>query len=326
MANRILAGLCSTLFVCVLAPAAHGADRYPVKPIRMIVPFPAGGGVDFVARVIGQKLTEALGQLVVVDNRSGASGLIGADAVAKSAPDGYTVLLASPAEVVIEPSAGMKTPYDPHKDLVPVTLAGETPLIVAAHPTVPVKSIGELIAYARSHPSNLSYGTPGLGSAMQFAGETIKLVGKVQILHVPYKGAAPAVTDLVGGQIPIAIVGMPPMVPMVKANKVRGLAVTVEKRSPALPDVAAITETQGFEGVRYTNWMGVFVSANTPAPIVEVLNSNIARIVHMNDVKEKLATQGVEAVGDSVAQFKAFLDAEFAKYSRIAKTAHITME
>ncbi|MBK7657791.1 MAG: tripartite tricarboxylate transporter substrate binding protein [Betaproteobacteria bacterium] len=240
------------------APALALAQAYPTKPIKIIVPYPAGGGVDFVARTVGLRLSEVFGQPVVVENRGGASGSIGAAAVASSAPDGYTLLLASPAEVVVGPVSGQKVPYDTARDFAPVTLVGETPLAIVAHPSVAAKDIGELIAAAKKDPAKYSYATPGGGSTMHFAGESLNALAGVSILHVPYKGAAPAVTDVLGGQVPLGIVGMPPVVQPTKAGKLKMLAVTSTKRSPTLPEVPAVAEIKGMEGYRFTNWMGLF--------------------------------------------------------------------
>jgi tripartite-type tricarboxylate transporter receptor subunit TctC len=271
-------------------------------------------------------LSEELKQPFVVDNRAGASGAVGADAVAKSAPDGYTVLIASPAEVVVGPVSGQKVPYDVVRDLAPVTLIGETPLVIAAHPAFAAKSLDAAIALAKREPGKYSYGTPGGGSTMHFAGESLNALGGIDLLHVPYKGAAPAVNDLLGGQVPIGIVGMPPVVPHAKAGKLRVLAVTGDKRSSAMPDVPAVAELAGFAGYRFTNWMGVYVPARTPPAIVERLSTEIAKIVREPAVREKLMAQGVEPIGNTTAEFAAFLASESERYGRIARERNIRAE
>lgn len=307
----------------LLAPGLALAQSWPAKPIKIIVPYPAGGGVDFVARTVGQRLAEVLGQPVVVENRGGASGSIGAAAVASSAPDGYTLLLASPAEVVVGPVSGQKVPYDTARDFAPITLVGETPLAIVAHPSVAARDIGELIAAAKKEPSKYSYATPGSGSSMHFAGESLNALADISILHVPYKGAAPAVTDVLGGQVPLGIVGMPPVVQPTKAGKLKMLAVTSIKRSPTLPDVPAVAEIKGMENYRFTNWMGLFAPAKTPQDAIELLAKEIAKIVREPAVKEKLLSQGVVGEGNTPEEFVAFLKSESATYGRIARERSI---
>lgn len=306
--------------------AAAQAESWPAKPVRVIVAFPAGGGVDFVARVVAQRLSEELKQTFVVDNRSGANGAIGADVVAKSAPDGYTVLIASPGEVVVGPSAGQKVPYDVARDFIPVTLIGETPLVIAAHPSFPGKNIADAIAMAKKEPGKYAYGTPGAGSSMHFAGESLNVLAGVDLPHVPYKGAAPAVNDLLGGQVPLGIVGMPPTVAHAKAGKLKILAVTSDKRSSAMPDVPAVAEMPGFSGYRFTNWMGVFVPAKTPNDVVQRLADEIAKIVREPAIRDKLIGQGVEPKGNTPAEFSAFMKSEIQRYSTIAKERGIRAE
>ena len=319
--KTLTAGLLSLAGVA-LAPATL-AQAWPEKPIRVVVPYPPGGGVDFVSRAVAQRLGDVLKTAMVIDNRGGASGTIGADIVAKSAPDGYTMLVASPAEVVVGPIVGQKVNYDPARDLAPVTLIGETPLVIAAHPSVPAKTLAEFIALAKASPGKYAYGTPGTGSSMQFAGESLNALAGISVLHVPYRGAAPVVTDLLGGQVPIGIVGMPPTVPHAKSGKLRILAVTSEKRSSAMPEVPAVAELPGMKGYRFTNWMGVYVAAKTPQPIIDRLAAEIAKVVREPAIREKLLSQGVEPIGDTTAEFGAFLKSEFDTYSRIARERNI---
>ena len=318
-----------TLGTCVSIAAAFAiaspalAQAWPEKPIRVVVPYPPGGGVDFVSRAVAQRLGEVLKTTMVIDNRGGASGTIGADIVAKSAPDGYTFLVASPSEVLISPIVGQKLNYDPARDLVPVTLIGETPLVIAAHPSLPAKSLQEFIALAKAAPAKYSYGTPGAGSSMQFAGESLNALAGISVVHVPYRGAAPVVTDLLGGQVPVGIVGMPPTVPHAKSGKLRILAVTSEKRSAAMPEVAAVAELPGMQGYRFTNWMGVYMPARSPQPVIDRLAAEIGKIVREPAMREKLLSQGVEPVGSTTAEFTGFLKAEFDTYSKIAKDRNI---
>ena len=287
------------------------------------MPFPAGGGVDFVARTVGQRLGEILKQPVMVDNRGGANGAIGADVVAKSPGDGYTLLMASPGEVLVGPIAGQKTPYNPETDFAPVALAGETPLIIVAHPSLPVQSMAELIRYAKANPDKVNYGTPGNGSTMHFAGKSLEIRGGIKLTHVPYRGAAPAINDVLGNQVSLVIAGMPPTVAHIKGGKLRALAVTTTTRSPVFPDVPAVTELPDLKDYRFTNWMGVFAPAGTPAAIVNRLSDEIARIVKEPAVKEKLAQAGVDAMGLQQAEFQKFLASERERYTAIAKSGSI---
>src|SRR5262245_2813570 len=313
------------ILVAALGASAH-AQTWPTKPVRAVVAYPAGAGLDFVTRTVAQRLAEVLKQPIVVENRTGASGTIGADAVAKSAPDGYTFLVASPAEVLVGPIAGQKIAYNPERDLVPVTLIGETPLVIVAHPSLPAKTIEEFIAVAKTEPGKHSYATPGGGSTMHFAGESLKAIAGIELLHIPYRGAAPAVTDLLGGQVRVGIVGMPPTVAHAKSGKLRILAVTSRNRSATMPDVPAVAELQGFAGYRFTNWMGVYVPAKTPPAIIERLAVEIGQIVREPETRAKLLSGGVEPVGSTQAEFAAFLKAERETYSRIAREQSIRAE
>ena len=325
--------LVATLAACLASPlvqaqpAATGpATAWPDKPIRLVVAYPPGGGLDLVARTVALRLSETLKQQVVVDNRGGASGSIGADLVAKAAPDGYTLLMASPAEVVVGPAAGQKIPYNPESDFVPVALAGETPLVIVAHPSIPAGSLKDFIAYAKGNPGKLSYATPGNGSSMHFAGESLKGAAGAFMVHIPYRGAAPALNDVLGNQVSVAIVGMPPTVAHAKAGRLKVMAVTTAKRSPVMPDVPSVAELPGMQNYRFTNWMGVFAPARTPPAIVERLGAEIARIVKEPATRDKLAAAGVEAMGLQGAEFNSFLDAERKRYKAIAKERSIRFE
>lgn len=312
--------------VLLLAAASAQAQDWPTRPVKVIVPYPAGGGHDFASRVVAQWLADATKQPFVVENRSGASGTIGTDFVAKSPPDGYTFVVASPAEIVVGPTAGMKVPYDWQKDLAPVTVIGETPLAIAVHPSVPVKSMHELLAYAKKNPGKLSYGTPGLGSTMHFAGESLKALGQIFIVHIPYRGAAPAVQDLLGGQVEMGIAGLPPVVGPHNTGRLRIVGVTSLKRSGALPDVQAVAELPGFAGYNFTNWTGVFVAANTPPALIGKLASGIAQAVRDPGVRDKLIKAGVDPLGIPTAEFEKFLRQEHDTYSKIAKARGISIQ
>ena len=310
------------LILSLFSLSAFSQD-WPNKPVRVIVPYPTGGGHDFASRVVAQKLADNLKQPFVVENRTGASGTIGTEYTAKSAPDGYTFVVASPAETVVGPFAGLKMNYDWERDLVPVTVIGETPLAIALHPSVPVKNVQEFLAYAKANPGKLSYGTPGSGSSMHFAGESLKAIAGIFIVHIPYRGAGPAVADLLGGQVPMGIAGLPPVVAPHKAGKIHIVAVTSAKRSSALPDVPAMAELKGFADYNFTNWTGVFMAAKTPQPIVDRLAAEVAKAIQDPGVKEKLIAAGVDPLGLPPAQFKQFLEREKATYSKVAKTRNI---
>jgi len=313
----------SVLALSAAPPGDSRAQAYPVKAVRMIVPYPPGGAVDLVGRVVSQRLGETMKQPFVVDNRSGARGTVGADAAAKSAPDGYTLLVASLAEAVFGAIVEHKLPYDAERDLAPVTLLGESPLVIAAHPSVPAASLAELVALAKQQPGRLAYGTPGSGTPMHFAAEAFVAGAQISMVHVPYRGGAAAVSDLLGGQVPLAVVGIPPVVPYAKSGRLRVLAVTGGKRSIALPDVPAVSELAGFAGYRFTNWMGLYVPAHTPQPIVDRLSASIAAILREPQTREKLLSQGIEPAGTSPSEFAAFIKAERERYSRIAKEKNI---
>jgi tripartite-type tricarboxylate transporter receptor subunit TctC len=325
MQTNLILKLTTSLLTSLLLITPVLSAPWPERPIKIIVPYPPGGGVDGVARTYAQRLSEILKTTVLIENKAGASGAIGTDLVAKSAPDGYTLLIASPAEVVVGVSAGQKVPYDPKADLIPISLIGETPLVIAAHPSVPAKNLNEFIVLAKANPGKYSYGTPGNGSSMQFAGESLNAIAGIDILHIPYKGAAPATADLLGGQIPIAIVGMPPTIAHAKSGKIKILAVTSEKRSAAMPDVLAVAELPGMKGYRFTNWMGLFVPAKTPNDITNKLAAATAKIVREPAIRDKLLSQGVEPIGSTPKEFTEFLNQEYAVYSKLATERNIKM-
>lgn len=303
------------VLLCAGAAASQG---FPSKPIRIVVPFSPGGATDLIARVVGQKITESTGQSVLVDNRPGASGMIGADLVAKAAPDGYTILMASTGEVAINPSLYATMSYDPDKDLVPVTLAGITPLILVVNPSSPYHSVKDVVTDAKSRPGTLSFASAGNGSVQHLSGELLKALTATDMTHVPYKGAAPALTDVVGAQVTMFFSGMPPAMGYVKANKLRALAVTTPRRSPAAPDVPTMEEA-GIAGFDISNWFGVLAPAGTPSDVLDRLNAEVVKALAQPAVKAKLAEQGAEAVGNTRAEFAAFIQAEKAKYAKLVK-------
>ena len=301
------------------------AQEYPSRPIRMIVPFAAGGGTDFVGRLFAQKLGDAWGQQVVVDNRPGAAGILGSDIAAKSTPDGYTLLIGSGSHNV-NPSLYSKLPYDTRKDFAPVTLIAMVPIVLSAHPSVAARDAKELVALARSQPNKLAYASFGVGAISHLAGELLKTTGSVEIVHIPYKGAGDALGNLLGGQVQLMFSSPAAVVPQFKAGKLKGLAVTGSQRQKAAPQIATFAE-QGLAAVDVGEWYGVLVPARTPAPVIGRLQAEIVRILRLPDVSERLAaTQFAEPVASTPGQFGAFIDAEIAKLAKVIKDAGIRAE
>jgi tripartite-type tricarboxylate transporter receptor subunit TctC len=305
--------------VTLAAAAPVGAQTYPAKQIRVVCPYAPGGALDLTARVVGAKMNASMKQTIVVDNRPGAGGVIGADIVAKAAPDGYTVLLASPAEIAVLPHL-QKMPYDAEKAFAPVSMAVSTPLILVIHPSLPVKTVRQLIDFAKSRPGQLTYASAGTGGVQHLAGELLKITSKVDLVHVPYKGAGPAMPDLIGGHVMMFFAGMPPAIPHVRAGKLRALAVTTTRRSPAAPDVPTMGES-GVPGFDVSNWFAYFVPAGTPAAVIERLNTEINRALKLPDVREKLAFVGAEAVGTTPQELAKFVRSESQKFAELIKVS-----
>jgi tripartite-type tricarboxylate transporter receptor subunit TctC len=315
--NRFVARFLA--FALLAAPLLAAAQAYPSRPIRMLVPFPAGGTVDFFARVIAPKLADALGQPVQVENRSGAGGNIAAEAVAKAAPDGYTVLMGSEI-VAINISLYNKLGYDPLKDLAPVTLVGTVPNILIVSNAVPATTVKELVALAKKPGSKLSYASTGHGTSSQLSSELFKSMASIEVLHVPYKGGAPAIADVIGGQVEMMFVNMPTGLGHVRAGKVRILGVTSARRVVQLPEVPTIDEA-GLKGFETAAWSGVYVPMGTPREVIARLNAEILKILKMPGVREQLAGQGAEPVGDTVEEFGQFTRAEITKWAQIIKSS-----
>jgi tripartite-type tricarboxylate transporter receptor subunit TctC len=313
--NRLIA----TCACCVTMLATGGAlaQSYPTRSIRVVVPYAAGGATDLTGRTVGAKMGETFKQTIVVDNRPGAGGVIGADIVAKAPPDGYTVLLSSPAEIAILPHL-QKMPYDPRKDLAPVSLASTTPLIFVVHPSLPVKSVKDLIAFVKARPGQLSYASAGTGGVQHLAGELLKITYKLDMVHVPYKGAGPVMPDLIGGHIPMFFSGMPPSMPHVRAGKLRALAVTSTKRSAAAPEVPTMAEA-GVPDFVFTNWFAYWVPAGTPAAVIRTLNAEINRALKLDDVKARLITVGLETLGTTPEELGRFVREESEKFAKLIK-------
>ena len=312
----------ATIAMGCLVAGAVAAQSYPARPLRIVVPFAPGGPNDILARVIGQKLTEAWGQQTIVENRAGGGTVIGTEAVARAAPDGYTLLMISTSHTS-NPSL-RKLPYDPVRDLEPVILVASGPNVVLAHPSLPARSIKELIAVARARPGEVAYGSGGAGTSTHLSGAMVGLMGGVQMIHVPYKGAGPATIDLLSGEITWMVGTILPSMPHIRSGRLRALAVTGLKRSPVLPDVPPVADTlPGFEA---TSWYGVAASGGTPREIVMKLNQEIARRINTPDVRERIAGEGAEIVGGSPDQFGAFYRAEIEKWGKIIRAAGIRLE
>jgi tripartite-type tricarboxylate transporter receptor subunit TctC len=311
------AGLAMLALVSVGWTAPAPAQSFPSRPISMVVPYAPGGGHDSMARMVAEQLAARLGQSVIVENRAGANGRIGAELVARAAPDGHTILFASPAEIVIAPIAYERMPYDPMKDLAPVTLAGITPLVIVAHPSAGVKTLPELIAKAKAEPGRLSFGTAGNASSQHLAGAWLNSLTGIDLQHVPYKGAAPATNDVLGGQIPFAIVGMAPVLPHIKAGKLVPVAVTTRTRVKWAESVPTAAETAGLKDFEVPHWMGVFAPGGTPADIVARLRAEIAAVLATAEFQDRMAKLGVDPVGNTPEEFRAFLVAEMEKFRRM---------
>jgi tripartite-type tricarboxylate transporter receptor subunit TctC len=306
------------------AASTGSGQAYPAKPVHIVVPFPAGGPNDIVARLVGQKLSEALGQPVVVDNRAGAGGNIGTEFVAKAAPDGYTLLSAGPGSLIINPLLG-RVPYDTAKDFTPVILMATVPNVLVANASLPADSVKALIAIARARPGEINYGSGGNGSTPHLSGALFTAMADIKLVHVPYKGTAPALSGLLGDHVHIAFLGIPPVLPHIRSGKLRALAVTGKRRSPELPDVPTVDEA-GLPGYEVSPWYGVLAPAGTPREIVIRLNAEVARIVRTAEMKEKLHAQGAEpAVGDP-GDFSATIRADTAKWSQVIREAGIRAE
>ena len=301
-----------------LISACAWAQSYPTKPIRLVVPFPPGGATDILARNVAQKLTEAWGQQVIVDNRPGAGGNIGSELVAKSAPDGYTLEMGTVGTHAINASLYAKMPYDHVKDFVPVILVAGVPNVLVVNPSLPVNSVAELIAYAKANPGKLNFASSGNGTSIHLSGELFKVMAGVQITHIPYKGSAPAMQDLLGGQVQLMFDNLPPSLPQIKAGKLKALAVTSTTRAAALPDVPTMAEA-GLPGFEASSWFGVLAPAGTPPAIVAKLNAEIGKWLASPDAKEKLQALGANAAGGTPEDFAKHIQAETVKWAKVVK-------
>jgi tripartite-type tricarboxylate transporter receptor subunit TctC len=312
--------LARSVLLCTLlcAAAATAAQTFPNRPIRFVVPFAPGGSTDTLARTMSQKLGEGLRQQVVVDNRSGGNGNLGMEITAHAPPDGYTIVLGYIANLGIGPSLYSKLPFDPIKDFAPITQIASSPNILVVHPSVPVKTFKEFIAYAKANPKMLNFASSAVASLGHLTGELLNRTAGIDMVHVPYKGSGQAVIDLVGGQIQSMFSGMSSVMPHIKAGRLRALAVTGAQRSPAVPDIPTIAES-GFPGFEADSWYGVLAPAHTPRPIVNRLHDEIVRVLAMPEVKERLNSVGFELVGSSPDEFAAYIKSEIPKWAKVVK-------
>ena len=308
------------LGVALLVCAASAlAQSYPAKPIKIVVPFPAGGIADLYARLIGARLTDAWGQPIVIENRTGAGGNIGADAVAKSPPDGYTLVMGSFGTHAVNVSLFAAMPYDPVKDFAPVILVLEAEGLLVVHPSVPAQSVLDLIAYGRAHPGKLTYASAGMGTASHLAGELFKTMAKVEMTHVPYKGNVPAITDLLAGQTSLLFGTMPTVLPHAKVGKLRALATIGSVRSAAAPELPTVAET--LPGFEVNNWVGLLAPAGTPNEIVRKWNVEVNRIMTGADIKQRLPVEGARYSPNTPEEFGAFIKSEIAKWAPVVKAS-----
>ena len=301
------------------------AQQYPTRPVRMLIGFPPGGGTDIVGRIVAQKLSENLGQQIIVENRGGATGMIGAELTAKAPPDGYTIMMAHIAAFSIMPSLYPKMPYDVAKDFAPITLAAIGPNFLVVHPSLPARSVKELVALAKARPGQLHYASPGAGSVQHLSAELFKLQAKVDMLHIPYKGSGQSIVDLIAGQVHLNFDSVPPVLPHVRSGRLRALAVTSAKRFSILPDIPTVTEG-GVPGFDMSTWWGLVAPAAVNKDIITRLQNETVKLLHQADVKEKIAFAGADTVGNTADQFGAFMRSETAKYARIVRDAKIKLD
>lgn len=300
------------------------AQSYPQRAVRLVVAYPAGGSIDTVARLSAQRLTSALGQQFLVDNRSGAAGIIGTDNVAKAAPDGYTLLMGSAAAIASAPSMYAKLPYDPQRDLAPVVLTANQPNVLLLHPSVPARNLREFIALTKAHPGKFNYGSSGIGATQHMTAELFAMMTGTRIVHVPYRGGAPAMIDLMTGQIDFMFTPAPNSIAQLEANKVRGIAVTSLKRSAVLPALPTMDES-GLKGFELLGWIGLLAPAGTPQAVINRLNGEVQRML-AGDLKPRLVDLGLDAAGGSPESFSAFIKSDIAKYAKIVKAANIPLQ
>ena len=319
MVRHVLAALAASVALSAFA------QSYPSKPIRLIVPFAAGGGNDNIARLVGKRLNESLGQPLVIDNRPGAGGVVGAELAAKSPPDGYTLFLGGVGSHAVNPNLIEKLPYDPIRDFSPVILLAREPLFLVAHPSVPARTFAEFVAYARKNPGRLNFASNGNGSSAQLAAVMFDSMAGAEMVHVPYKGLAPALTDLLSGQVQVMFSSPVAILPHIKAGKLRALAVTGEKRMASMPEVPTVAES-GFPGYEASSWYGILAPAGTSREIVARLNAEFLKALEQPEVRNSLLADGAEPVGDTPEQFAAYIRSEKERMGKLIRGARIRME
>jgi tripartite-type tricarboxylate transporter receptor subunit TctC len=320
---RVVGTLMFGLLV-LLVPLAAKAQDFPNRQIRLIVPFPAGGPNDIIARLVGQRMSELFKQTIIIDNRSGQAGVLGTDVVAKAAPDGYTIGIVSASSIVINPTME-KIAYDPKKDLAPVTLVTTVPEMLVVASNVPANNMAELVALARAQPGKLNFASAGVGGLPHLAGELFKLTAKIDIVHVPYRGAAPAINDLLGQQVQMVFLDLPVILPQIQAGKLKPIALGARQRAPTAPDVPTTAEV-GMPDLLIENWYGMFAPSGTPQNIVAEINRVANAAMNDPQVKQKLADQGLTVAGDTPEQFRAFIDSETTKWAKVMKDAGVKIE
>ena len=308
---------CCALLLALLTASQVCAQSYPNKPIRLVLPYPPGGGTDVIARPLAQKLTENLGQQVIVDNSGGANGNIGMEFVAKSPPDGYTLLFALSAQFAVNPSLYPKLPYDPVRDYAPISLLANAPYLLIVHPSLPVKSVPELLAFVKQRPGQLAYSSAGNGSGAHLAGEMLRSLARVNFVHVPYKGIGLAMPDLIAGQVQLSFVTYTAAGPHVKTGRLRALGVTTAKRSPTLPDLPAIAES--VPGYDSAVWYGFAAPAGTPGETVARLNSEVLRVLAAPDFRSRIMLEAVAPIGSTAEEFGSFIRSEIARWAQVVK-------
>jgi tripartite-type tricarboxylate transporter receptor subunit TctC len=321
---RTLFRIAAALAVAAAAPFAAAQSDYPSKPIRFIVPYPPGGGTDVIARIVQNEMSKGLGQPVVIENRGGAGGAVGTELAAKAAPDGYTFLFTLSSHT-INPLL-YKLSYDIERDFLPVSIIVSVPQLIAANVDAPAKSLKEFVAVAKASPGRFAFASVGNGTPSHIAGELLKLKTGIDVVHVPYKGGGPAVTDTIGGQVPFLFVTAPAAMSHVRAGKLRALAVTTRKRSPAAPEVPTVAEALGIADYEVDSWYAMFAPAKTPAPIVARMQREIVRVVNVPEVKQKLLEQGGDAVGSSSAELDRVVKVELSKWREVISQAGIKLE
>ena len=314
--------------LAILAAVTSGgalAQAFPAKAVRIVVPFPPGGGLDIVARVVGPKLTESWGQQVIVDNRAGASGMIGTEIAARAAPDGYTLIMGTMGNFAVNPYLFPKMPVDPLRDFAPITLVVAVHFVLVAHPSLPARNVKELIALAKARPGQITYASSGAGGAPHLAGELFKRMAQVNLIHIPYKGSGPSFQDLLGGQVSLTFDSLVQSLPYIKSGRLRALAVLGGKRSPLVPEVPTVAES-GVPGYELTNWFGLAAPAATPRETIAKLHADFVKALQHAEVRERLTGMGADVVGSTPEQFGAFMRTESAKWAKLVRETGIRGE